>query len=139
MTASIPTLSPELQSVALSAMLTGILWIPIIVNRLVEMGPWKALKNPEPDVRPHANWAYRLSCAHRNAIENLVVFAPLAIAVHLLGASSGLTAAAATVFFISRLAHAVIYTLGVPLLRTVAFAIGFGAQAVLALRIFGWI
>jgi uncharacterized MAPEG superfamily protein len=139
MSAQLITLSPELQAVALSAMLTGVLWIPIIVNRLIEMGPWKALKNPEPDVRPHANWAYRLGCAHRNAIENLVVFAPLAIMVHMLGANNGLTATAASIFVLSRVAHAVIYTFGIPLLRTIAFAIGFGAQAVLATRLFGWI
>jgi uncharacterized MAPEG superfamily protein len=133
------TLSPELQAVAMSAMLTGVLWIPLIVNRLIEMGPWKALKNPEPDVRPHANWAYRLASAHRNAIENLVVFAPLAIMVHMLGLSNPLTAAAASIFFMSRVAHAVIYTFGIPLLRTIAFAIGFGAQVVMALRIFGYV
>jgi uncharacterized MAPEG superfamily protein len=132
-------LSPELQAVAMSAMLTGVLWIPLIVNRLVEMGPWKALKNPEPDVRPHANWAYRLACAHRNAIENLVVFAPLAIMVHMLSANNALTATAASIFFMSRVAHAVIYTFGIPLLRTIAFAIGFGAQVVMALRLFGCI
>lgn len=136
---STPALSPELHAVAMSAMLTGVLWIPIIVNRLVEMGPWKALKNPEPDVRPHANWAYRLASAHRNAIENLVVFAPLAILVHLLGANNALTAAAASVFFLSRVAHALIYTFGIPLLRTIAFVLGFWAQAVMALRILGWI
>jgi uncharacterized MAPEG superfamily protein len=129
--------SPELNSVVMSAMLTGVLWVPIIVNRLLEMGPWKALKNPEPDVRPHAAWAYRLASAHRNAIENLVVFAPLAIIVHLMGASSTLTAAAAFAFFMSRVAHALIYTFGIPLLRTIAFVVGFWAQAVMALRIFG--
>lgn len=139
MSTPILPLSPELNSVALSAMFTGILWVPIIVNRLREMGPWKALKNPEPDVRPHANWAYRLAAAHRNAIENLAVFAPLAIMVHLLGANNALTATAATVFFLSRVAHAVIYTFGVPLLRTIAFVVGFWAQSVMALRIFGWI
>jgi len=133
------SLSPELNSVAMTAMFTGILWIPIIVNRLLEMGPWKALKNPEPDVRPHANWAYRLASAHRNAIENLVVFAPLAIMVHLLGASNALTAMAASAFFLSRVAHALIYTFGIPLLRTIAFVVGFWAQAVMAMRIFGWL
>ena len=127
--------SPELQYTALSAALTGILWIPIIVNRLREMGPWKALKNPEPDVRPHANWAYRLANAHRNAIENLAVFAPLALAVHLLGLGTATTAFAAAFYFWSRLLHAVIYTLGIPLLRTIAFVVGFAAQAALLLRI----
>lgn len=128
-------LSPELKYLTLSAALTGVIWIPIIVNRLREMGMWKALKNPEPDVRPHANWAYRMAHAHRNAIENLVVFAPLALAVHVLGLGDALTATAAAVFFASRVAHLVIYTFGVPLLRTIAFVVGFWAQAVFALRI----
>ena len=130
-------LTPELSFTALTAALTGSLWIPIIVNRLREMGVWKALKNPEPDVRPHAQWAYRLANAHRNAIENLVVFAPLALGVHMLGLGSAATAAAASLFFWSRLAHVLIYTFGVPLLRTVAFLVGFGAQATMLLRIVG--
>lgn len=129
--------SPELTYTALSAALTGSLWVPIIVNRLREMGIWKALKNPEPDVRPHANWAYRLASAHRNAIENLVVFAPLALAVQMLGLGTSTTAAAATLFFWSRLAHALIYTFGIPLLRTVAFVISFGAQVTMFFRLVG--
>jgi uncharacterized MAPEG superfamily protein len=128
-------LPPEILYMTLSAGLTGVLWVPIIVNRLREMGPWKALKNPQPDVRPEADWAYRLASAHRNAIENLVVFAPLALAVHALGLSSGGTAIAAAVFFWSRCAHALIYTFGVPLLRTIAFVAGFGAQLFLFLRV----
>jgi uncharacterized MAPEG superfamily protein len=100
------------------------------------MGPWKALKSPQPDVRPEADWAYRLASAHRNAIENLVVFAPLALAVHALGLRSGGTEIAAAVFFWSRVAHAIIYTFGVPLLRTIAFAAGFGAQLFFFLRVF---
>ncbi len=131
-----PTLSPELSYTALAAGLTGVMWIPIILNRLREMGLWKALKNPEPDVRPHSDWAYRLANAHRNAIENLVVFAPLAIAVHVLGLGTALTAAAAAVHFWSRLAHVTIYTFGIPLFRTIAFVAGFGAQTVLFLRLF---
>lgn len=129
--------TPELTYTALSAGLTGVLWMPIILNRLREMGLWRALANPEPDVRPQANWAYRLASAHRNAIENLVVFAPLALSVHVLGIGTSLTAAAAALFFWSRLAHALIYTLGVPLLRTLAFVAGFAAQAILLLRILG--
>ena len=132
------TASPELTYVALTALFTSVLWVPIILNRLAEMGPWKALKNPEPDVRPHADWAYRLANAHRNAIENLVVFAPLAIAVHVLQLGTTGTARAAAIFFVARVAHAVIYTFGVPLLRTIAFTVGFFAQVFLAGRILGW-
>lgn len=132
-------LSDEVFYAVLAAAFTGVLWIPIIVNRLREMGAWKALKNPQPDVRPEANWAYRLANAHRNAIENLVVFAPLALAITQSGQGNALTASAAAWFFWSRVAHAVIYTFGVPLLRTIAFAIGFSAQMILALRLLGMI
>lgn len=130
--------TPEILGVTLSAGFTGLMWVPIIINRLSEMGVWKALKNPEPDVRPHADWAYRLSHAHRNAIENLAVFAPLALAVHGLGIGSSSTAMACWLYLASRIAHAVIYTLGIPLLRTIAFVVGFGAQMLLALRILGY-
>jgi len=130
-------ISPELFYTSLTAGFTGLIWIPIIVNRLAEMGPWKALSNPEPDVRPHANWAYRMGHAHRNAIENLVVFAPLAIIVNVLGLNSPMTAAAATFFFLARVAHAVIYTFGIPLFRTIAFFIGFLCQMALLARILG--
>ncbi len=132
-----PTPSPEIAYTAAAAALTGCLWVPIIVNRLREMGVWKALSNPEPDLRPHARWAYRLGHAHRNAIENLAVFAPLALAVHALGLGTAATATAAALFFWSRLVHALVYTFGVPLARTLAFVAGFGAQAMMALRLFG--
>lgn len=129
--------SPELAWTALTALFTGVLWVPIVLNRLAEMGAWRALNNPQPDVRPHADWAYRAANAHRNAIENLVVFAPLAIIVHVLGAGDGTTAAAAAVFFASRVAHALIYTLGIPLLRTIAFFAGFACQMLMAFRALG--
>lgn len=129
--------SPEIFYTALTAAFTGIIWVPIVINRLAEMGPWKALSNPEPDVRPHANWAYRLGHAHRNAIENLVVFAPLAIIVHVLSLGTALTAVAASTFLFARIAHAVIYTFGIPLLRTIAFLIGFLCQMILAARVLG--
>lgn len=130
-----PTASPEIYYTTLVALFTGVLWVPIIINRLAEMGPWTALKNPQPDVRPHADWAYRLANAHRNALENLAVFAPLAIGVHVLGLGTPLTATAASVFLWSRIAHAGIYTAGVPVLRTIAFFIGFICQSILACRI----
>ncbi|MDX2205823.1 MAG: MAPEG family protein [Hyphomicrobiaceae bacterium] len=131
-------MSPELSYMTLTALFTAVIWVPIVLNRLAEMGIWKALKNPEPDVRPHADWAYRLANAHRNAIENLVVFAPLALAIHVMSYGTALTAAAAATFFWARVAHAVIYAFGVPLLRTIAFAVGFFCEVILAARVIGW-
>lgn len=55
----------------------------------------------------------------------------------MLGAGSAATAMAAALYFWSRVAHALIYTFGIPLLRTIAFLVGFGAQVTLLLRILG--
>jgi uncharacterized MAPEG superfamily protein len=74
--------------------------------------------------------------AHTNAIENLVVFATLVLTLRALNISTAATVTACAVFFYARLAHAVVYTLGIPVLRTLAFAIGFAAQVVLVLAIF---
>jgi uncharacterized MAPEG superfamily protein len=129
------TLSIELLSATLAAAFTAIMWIPIIINRIAETGLLTALKNPQPDMRASAAWAFRLASAHHNAVENLVVFAPLAIIVHVLEIGDTLTAQAGLAFLASRVAHAIIYTFGIPLLRTIAFAIGFGCQMIFALRI----
>ncbi len=129
--------SAELLYTTLVAAFTGLIWVPIILNRLREIGVWPALRNPKPDTRPEADWAWRLENAHRNAIENLVVFAPLALAVHVADLGTGLTAAACAVFFWARIAHAVVYAFGIPVLRTLAFAAGFFCQMILAARLLG--
>ena len=56
--------SPELLYTTLTAAFTGLLWIPVILNRVGETGMWAALKNPPPATRPCADWAYRLAHAH---------------------------------------------------------------------------
>lgn len=129
--------SSELFYLALCAGLTGILWMPYIVNRIVELGLWKALRNPNPDQPPQAKWAHRLMCAHNNAVENLVVFGVLVLAVQVSGMNSESTALAALVFFYARVAHVIIYTLGIPLLRTISFFIGFICQGILLMSLLG--
>ena len=65
------------------------------------------------------------------------MFAPLAIAIDVLDASSDTTATAAMVYFAARAAHYGIYTFGVPVLRTIAFFAAWASQVVLALSLFG--
>lgn len=127
--------TPELFWLAAVSLFTACLWMPYIVNRILEHGLWPALRNPNHDARPRAAWADRLMWAHANAIENLAVFAPLAVATHVLDATSAATAAASALYFFARVAHTFIYAAGVPLLRTLAFVAGFAAQAVLAFAV----
>lgn len=131
------TLSPELYATTLVTLFTGLLWVPVILNRLAEMGVWTAVKNPRPDTRPDAEWAWRMDSAHRNALENLALFAPLAIIIHILQIGDATTAFFAYLYILARIAHALIYALGIPLLRTIAFTVGFVCIVVFALRILG--
>lgn len=128
-------LSTELFYLTLTAGLTSIIWLPYIVNRIIELGLWSALKNGNPDEAPKALWAHRMMSAHRNAIENLMIFAPLVLVLNSLNISNEITAMATTIFFFTRVVHLVIYTLGIPVLRTIAFSIGFVCQMVLLLQI----
>ncbi len=121
---------------AASAVLTGSLWIPIIINRIRENGAWNALRNPNRDERPKAAWADRLMWAHANAVENLVVFAALVFAAHAVGAHTQMMVAATAAYFFARLLHVIIYTAGVPLLRTLAFVAGYAAQIAVAIEVF---
>ncbi|HEX9790912.1 MAG TPA: MAPEG family protein [Kiloniellales bacterium] len=131
-------LSPELYWLTLTVLLTAIIWVPYILNRIMELGLWGALKTAGPDAHAKADWARRLQAAHVNAVENLVIFAPLAIGVHIMGLGTSLTALAAAVYFFTRLVHVVVYTLGIPVARTLSFAIGFIAQVILGFTLLGW-
>ena len=129
-------MTPELFWLALTVILTGLLWVPYILNRCMVRGLGGAMANPTPGAKPHAPWATRLMFAHDNAVENLVIFAPLVLILAQLDYSTKWTVYASAVYFWSRVAHLVVYTLGLPVFRTLAFTVGFLAQAVLALAIF---
>src|SRR6188472_2907648 len=126
----------ELFWLTLTVILTGLMWVPYILNRAQVRGLTGAMANPSRNDKPQAEWANRMMFAHDNAIENLAIFAPLVLILNAIDYSSKWTVLACAVYFWSRLAHALVYTLGIPVLRTVTFTIGFLAQAVLALAIF---
>ncbi len=130
-----PAITMELYWLVLTTLMTALIFVPYILNRMQEHGVRPALWNPQPDTRPKAQWAERLMRAHANAVENLVVFAPLVLALQIAGMNTVTTASACMVYFFARLAHVILYTFGVPLLRTLAFAVGVGCQMVLALTL----
>ena len=129
------TLSNELYWLVLTSLLTSLIWVPYILNRLVEDSPIPALWNPMPDTRPKARWAERMMRAHENAVENLVVFAPLVLCIEFIKINSETTAMACLIFFWSRVAHLVVFSFGIPLLRPIIFVVGFAAQMTLAIQL----
>jgi uncharacterized MAPEG superfamily protein len=126
----------ELFWLTATAALTGLIWVPYILDRIMVRGLMGAMANPSPADEPQSGWAKRMMAAHTNAVENLVVFAPLVLVAQHLNISNGATVFAAALYFWSRLAHLVVYTLGIPVARTLTFAGGFAGQAILVLAIF---
>jgi uncharacterized MAPEG superfamily protein len=126
----------ELFWLVLTIITTGLLWVPYMIDRILVRGLEATLDNPGPNAIPQSPWAQRLMAAHTNAVENLVLFAPLVIILHLLGISSGLTITACVLYFSASLAHAVIYAWGVPVFRTLSFLASWTALIILVLAIF---
>ena len=129
-------MSKELYWLVLTVAMTGLFWLPYILDRIMVRGLMPTMANPGPTDKPQSAWAQRMMAAHTNAVENLVIFAPLVLVAQLLSIATPTAAFACALFFWSRLAHVVVYTLGIPVLRTLAFAGGFVAQALLVLAIF---
>jgi len=127
----------ELFWLTLTVAMTALMWVAYILDRFRVRGFWATLDNPRPGATRQSGWAERLYFAHTNAVENLVIFAPLVLILEAIDRSTMATAIACAVYFWARLAHAIVYTLGLPVARTLAFAIGFFAQVVLVIAIFG--
>jgi uncharacterized MAPEG superfamily protein len=129
-------LSKELFWLTMTCLLTLVIWLPYVLDRIRVRGFWATMDNPSPKDKPQSPWAQRLYFAHTNAVDNLAVFGPLVLILNTLDYSTRTTAIACAVYFWSRLAHAIVYALGLPVFRTLAFGIGFLAQLVLVLAIF---
>src|SRR3981189_1982273 len=126
----------ELFWLSLTVIFTVLLWVPFVLNRGQVRGLSGAMANPSRNDKPHAEWATRMMFAHDNAVENLVIFAPLVLILAQIDYSSQWTVYACAVYFWARLVHLIVYTIGLPVFRTLVFTVGFLAQAVLALAIF---
>ncbi len=124
----------ELLYLVLTTTLTGLIWIPYIIDRIAVWGLTTAVGYPE-NPKPQSPWARRMMAAHENAVENLVVFAGLVLVAHALGISNSATATACVMYFWARVVHLAAYTFAVPWVRTLAFAVGFLAYMTLAWQI----
>ena len=73
-----------------------------------------------PDIQ---GWAGRAARAHRNMLENLVLFVAVVLSAQAVGVSNTMTVLGAQLFLWGRVAYAVLYIAGVPWARTGAWAV----------------
>lgn len=119
----------ELFYLLLTTILTGVLWIPVVIG-YVSSG-----RRPTPETykvaltTPLPDWVNRANRAHLNAVENFAPFAAVVLTAHVTGVSSTVTMSCAAIYFYARLAHAVLHISGFGLFfaRTVIFTVAWVA------------
>jgi len=124
---------------ALSGALTVLLWAPYILARLFVWGPITFLNNypkgypaKEPEV---PLWAERSKRAHLNMVETMPAFIAVIVAAGFLAVDSEAAITMwASVFFYARIAHAVVYSLGIPFLRTPTYLVSWLAILMIAVQ-----
>ncbi len=120
-------MTADLYYLALTALLTGLLWIPYVVCQSQTNGFLRPANYVDPTMRPVPAWGLRANRAHVNAVESLAPFAVLVLIAHVAGKVDGMLAFWAAWFFWMRLAHAVVYLAGLAYVRTIVFTLGFVA------------
>ena len=124
-------MSPDLQYLLLSAILCFVQMLIAATGANTQVG-LPALAGNREDLPDMVGWAGRARRAHLNMIENLVLFAPLVLIAAVAGKANATTAMGAMIFFWARLAYAVIYLIGIPWLRTLAWFVSVIGTAMIA-------
>lgn len=130
-------MNSEIVYLLLTAVLTGLLWIPVVIGYVKTRGPLTPEAYRVAPTDPLPPWVNRANRAHQNAVENFAPFAAVVIAGQLMNVHTALTIACAAIFFYARLAHAIVHIGGFGQFRarTLLFTIGWIAFFVDALAL----
>ena len=130
-------MSLELTMLALSV---GLLFILIVIQSAAgaqAQGLWTMAgardKLGEPSV-----WQARTKRCVDNHREGLILFAPLVLIAAQMDISNTLTVLGAQLFFYSRVAHAIVYLLGLPYIRPVFWTVGIIGTIMVFLALFSF-
>ena len=130
-------MTTELFYLLFTAILTGVLWVPVVVGYVLSRGPLKPSDYKVAPTSPLPAWVNRANRAQINAVENLATFAPVVLIAHAAGVSTSITAISAAVYFFARAAHAVIHVSGFSRFRarTVLFTVAWVAFVTFAIEL----
>jgi len=130
-------MTTELFYLLFTAILTGVLWIPVVIGYVLSRGPLKPSDYKVAPTSPLPDWVNRANRAHLNAVENLASFAAVVLIAHAVGVSTSITENSAAVFFYARAAHAVVHISGFSLFmaRTVIFTVAWAAFMAFAIEL----
>jgi uncharacterized MAPEG superfamily protein len=127
----------ELFYLLLTSVLTGALWIPVVIGYVSSRGfPTPSDYRTAPTSRS-PDWVNRANRAHQNAVESFAPFAAVVLIANATGVSNAMTESCAAVYFYARVAHAAIHISGFGhfMARTVAFTVAWVAFVVFAVAV----
>lgn len=110
-------MKPELMLLVWSVALTVIQVVIATLGATMQVGLPTLAANREK-LPEFTGWAGRAQRAHRNMLENLVLFAALVLVAVVSGKTNDTTLMGAQIFFWARVAYALVYYAGIPWLRT---------------------
>lgn len=115
-------MKPELTMLVWAVALTFVQVLIAVMGAQMQVGLMTLVGNREkfPELTGWAGRAYR---AHRNMVQNLVLFAALVLAAVAAGRTNNMTLVGAELFLWARVAYAIVYLIGLPWLRTGVWAI----------------
>jgi len=127
-------MKPELSLLVWSVLLAVVQVVVAVQGAMMQVGLMPLVGNREkfPEI---TGWAGRAARAHRNMIENLVLFAALVLVAVVAGKTNAMTLLGAQLFFWARLAYAVVYLIGIPWLRTGVWTVSVVGLALIFLQL----
>jgi uncharacterized MAPEG superfamily protein len=116
-------MSPDLYYLLMSIVLCFVQMLIAATGANTQVG-LPALAGNREGLPEIIGWPGRARRAHLNMLENLVLFSALVLVAAAAGKANATTAMGAMIFFWARLAYALIYLIGIPWLRTLAWFVG---------------
>jgi uncharacterized MAPEG superfamily protein len=128
-------MKPEFTLLLWAVLLTVVQAVVAAQGALFQVGLPALAGNREgmPEIR---GWAGRAARAHRNMLENLVLFAALVLIAAAAGKTNGTTLLGAQIFLWARVVYAGVYIAGVPWLRTGVWVVSVIGLAMIFMQLF---
>ena len=127
-------MKPELMLLVWAAVLTLVQAVVAVHGALMQVGLPMLAGNREgmPEIR---GWGGRAARAHRNMLENLVLFAVLVLAAVVAGKTNDMTLLGAQIFLYARIAYLLVYLAGLPWVRTAVWGVSVVGLAMIFLQL----
>jgi len=127
-------MKPELSLLLWAVVLTLVQAVVAVHGALMQVGLAKLAGNRDgmPEI---GGWGGRAARAHRNMLENLVLFAALVLVAALADKTNAMTLLGAQIFLYARIVYALVYIAGLPWVRTAVWGVSVVGLALIFLQL----